>query len=135
MFKYFSCLMIRSRTLIEIDSSWALSAFLKWRDRMKITDHSWFFCSRRSWIFLIYSIFFFVVKKRSYSFDWTFTFRFSFEIISRSDDVFIICAFCVFDDVVVFETCSIFDNVVVFDSMSSWFRIIDEIINDFITFI
>jgi hypothetical protein len=54
---------------------------------------------------------------------------------SRFDDVFIICAFCVFDDVVVSETYSIFDNVVVFDSLSFSFRIIDEIINDFITFI
>jgi hypothetical protein len=54
---------------------------------------------------------------------------------SRFDDIFIICAFCVFDDVVVFEIYSIFDNVVVFDSMSSWFRVIDKIINDLITFI
>jgi hypothetical protein len=65
MFKYFSCLMIRFRTLIEIDSNWAFSAFLEWRNRMKITDHSWFFCSRRSWISLICSTFFFVVRRRS----------------------------------------------------------------------
>ncbi len=114
MFKYFSCLMIKSRTFIEIDSIWAFSTFLKWRDRMKIIDHSWFFCSRRNWIFLICSTFFFVARRRSYFFDWTFTFRFSLEIVSRFDDVFIICAFCAFDDVVVFKTCSILDNVVVF---------------------
>jgi hypothetical protein len=135
MFKYFSCFMTKFRTFIEIDSNWVFSAFLKWRDRMKIIDHSWFFCSRRSWIFLICSIFFFVVRKRSYSSDWTFTFRFSFEVVSRFDDVSIICAFCVFDDVVVFETCSVFDNVVVFDSMSFWLQVTDEIINDLITFI
>jgi hypothetical protein len=88
MFKYFSCLMIKSRTLIEIDSNWALSAFLEWRDRVKIIDHSWFSCSQRNWIFLICSTFFFVVKRRSYSFDWTFTFRFSFDVVSRFDDVF-----------------------------------------------
>jgi hypothetical protein len=135
MFKYFSCFMIRFRTLIEIDSIWIFSAFLRWKNRMKIIDHSWSFCSRRSWIFLIYSTFFFVVRRRSYSFNWTCTFRFSLEVVSRFNDVFIICAFCVFDDVVVSEICSILDNVVIFDSMSFWFRIIDEIINDFITFI
>jgi hypothetical protein len=135
MFKYLSCLMIKFRTFIEIDSNWAFSAFLKWKDRMKIADYFWSFCSRKSWIFLICSTFFFVVKRRSYSSDWTFTFRFSFEIMSRFDDVFIICAFCAFDDVVVFETCSIFDNVVVFDFVSSWLRVTDEIINDLITFI
>jgi hypothetical protein len=135
MFKYFSCFMIKSRTFIEMNSIWAFSAFLKWRDRVKIIDHFWSFCSRRNWIFLIYSTFFFVVRRRLYSFDWTFTFRFSFEVVSRSDDVFIICAFCAFDDVVVSEICFVFDNVVVFDSMSFWFRVIDEVINDLITFI
>jgi hypothetical protein len=135
MFKYLSCLMIKFRTFIEIDSIWAFSAFLKWRDKTKIIHHSWFFCSRRNWISLICSTFFFVVRRRSYSFDWMFTFRFSFEITSHFDDVFIIYAFCTFDDVVVSETCSIFDNVVVFRSMSFWLRVIDEIINDLITFI
>jgi hypothetical protein len=123
--------------VLNIYRDWFKLSFLRvlWSDKMKIINYSWSFCSRKSWIFRICSIFFFVVKKRSYSFDWTFTFRFSIEMKSRFDDVFIICAFCVFDDVVVFETCSILDNVVVFDSMSFWFRIIDEIINDLITFI
>ncbi len=132
IFKYFFGFMITSWTFIEINSDWVFFLFFEWNHRMKIADHSWFFCSRRNWIFRVYSIFFFVVKKRSYSFDLTFTFRFSIEIRSRFDDVFNICAFYVFDDVVVFEICSIFDNVVAFDSMSFWFWIIDEIINDFI---
>jgi hypothetical protein len=85
IFKYFSCLMIIFRTLIEIDSNWALFVFFKWRSKMKIIDHSWFFYSRRSWISLICSIFFFVVRKRSYSFDWTFTFKFLFDVRSRLD--------------------------------------------------
>jgi hypothetical protein len=118
MFKYLSCLMIRSRTLIDADSTWTSSEFFEWKDKMKVIDHSWFFCSRRSWISLICSIFFFVVRRRSYSSDWTSTFRFSLDVESRSDDVSTICAFCAFDDVVVSETCSILDNVVVFDRVA-----------------
>ncbi len=135
IFKYLFCLIITFWTFIEIDSDWVFFVFFEWSDRVKIINYSWSFCSRRSWIFRICSIFFIVVRKRSYSFDWTLTFRSSIEVKSRFDDVFIICAFCVFDDVVVSETCSILDNVVVFDSRSSWFRVIDEIINDLITFI
>jgi hypothetical protein len=71
IFKYLFCLMITFRRLIEIDSNWILFVFFEWSDRMKIIDHSWSFCSRRNWIFRVCSIFFFVVKKRSYSFDWT----------------------------------------------------------------
>jgi hypothetical protein len=51
MFKYFSCFMIKSRTFIDVDSSWAFSVFFEWKNKVKIIDHSWFFCSRRNWIF------------------------------------------------------------------------------------
>ncbi len=132
MFKYFFYLKIRFRTLIEIDSVWDSSIFLECMSKMKIADHSWFFSSRRSWIFLVCSIFFLIVKKRSYSFESSFMSRSLFDVISRSNSISICCAFCASDEIVVSKICFVSKIVIDFVSRSIWFWIIDEIINDFI---
>jgi hypothetical protein len=115
MFKYLFCFMIKFRTLNEIDSIWDSSIFLKCMNKMKIADHSWFFNSRRSWIFLVCSIFFLIVKRRSYSSESSFMSRFLLDVISRSNSISICCAFCASDEIVVSETCSVSKIVVDFE--------------------
>jgi hypothetical protein len=73
-----------------------------------------------------------IAKRRSYSFESSFMSRFLFDVILRSNSISIYCASCASDEAAVSKICSVSEIVADFVSKSIWFRIIDEIINDFI---
>jgi hypothetical protein len=73
-----------------------------------------------------------IVKRRSYSSESSFMFKFLFDVISSSNSISICCASYASNEIVVSKTCSVSEIVVDFVLKSIWFRIIDEIINNFI---